>query len=311
MSGDHLVVLHSVSHKHAAKQFSLVKGKKGKPDHIANKSYGSEKYFRVDERPVGSFTALCDTLDRLTHEPFAFIVRGAPRMDINRNHTRRLLHKDPKTGDPATFEPVSRCWLLIDFDHQSAPALTDAGTDPEAAIQYLIGQLPPEFHDVSCWWQFSSSQGLPGSEDFLSAHLWYWTARPYSDDELTRWSKFVNRDGKLVDGALFRAVQAHYIAAPLFKEGLVDPLPRRCGVWHGLDDTLELILPPPDAKHPDEISGSGYEPGLGVKAYLVQIGGAEGFRKPIMSAIASFIAINGSTADCEPLKKDSQRDRRR
>jgi hypothetical protein len=301
-ASDTLTVLHSVNLLHAAKQFTLVPGKKGKPDTIKKRGYASEKYFRVEERPVANFAGLCAELDRLTRDPFAFIVRGAPLPDINRNHTRRLLHQDPETGDPPTFAAQARHWLLVDLDHLPAAALTDARTDPEGAIQYLIGRLPPEFADVSCWWQCSSSQGLPGTEDFLSAHLWYWCARLYSDDELTRWATFVNRNGKLIDGALFRAVQPHYVAAPLFC-GLTDPLTRRCGVWHGLDDALELILPPADARSPDQISRGGHEPGLGVRAYLARIGGPDGFRQPIVSAVASHIAIHGSSADCEPLKQ--------
>jgi putative DNA primase/helicase len=235
--------------------------------------------------------------------PSSLIVRGKPLPDVNRDHARRLLHRDRKTGEEPTFTATPRHWLLVDIDHLPAPAATDARIEPEAAIQYLIGLLPPEFHDVSCWWAFSSSQGLPGTEESLSAHLWYWAARPYSDAELKRWATVVNRAGRVVDGALFNAVQAHYVAAPLFS-GLDDPLPRRCGVWQGLEDELELVLPPPHPKRPGTISAEGYEPGLGVAAYLDRIGGTDGFRRPIFETIASFVAIYGSKADPKELYRD-------
>jgi hypothetical protein len=300
MTADSLTVLHSVHRKHAAKQFTLVKGKKGSPDTIRNKNYGSERYFRVEEIAISNATELNAALDRLTHNPFAFIIRGAPLRNINRSHTRRLSHKDPKTGDPATFESMPRRWLSVDLDHLTAPPLTDVINYPVDAVHHAISLLPPEFRDITCFWQFSSSQGLPGSENFLSPHLWYWGAQFYSDDELTRWANFVNRDGRLVDAALFRTVQAHHIAAPLFFN-LDDPLPLRHGVWSGLEDELKLIIPPPDAKDPTNVSSEGYEPGIGVRAFLAQIGGPHGFRRPTFQAISSYIAIHGSRADLQPL----------
>jgi hypothetical protein len=40
---------------------------------------------------------------------------------------------------------------------------------------------------------------------------------------------------------------------------------------------------------------------LGVAAYLAQIGGPQGFRRPMISAIASFVATYGSAANSAPL----------
>jgi hypothetical protein len=298
MTGDTLTILHSVSRKYATKQLRLTKSGK-----VENRSYGNEKFFRVESRPVADFAEYSAALTALTKEIFAFIIRGSPLANINRTHARRLLHRDPKTGDEPTFSAAPRRWFALDFDHIQAPALTDAATDPEAAIQHLIGLLPPEFHDASCFWQFTASQSLPDYEGTLSARLWYWSEEPLSDAELTRWAAHVNRDGKLIDPVLFRPVQATYIASPVFEESLPDPLPRRCGVRQGLEDTVCVILPPPDPANPEVVSGEGYEPGLGVDAYLAMIGGGQGFREPIVKAIASFIAINGSSADCSKLKE--------
>jgi hypothetical protein len=147
---------------------------------------------------------------------------------------------------------------------------------------------------------------LPGHEGTLSARLWYRAEEPLTDAELTRWAAHVNRNGRLIDPALFRPVQATYIASPVFEESLPDPLPCRCGVRQGLEDTVCVILPPPDPANPEEVSGEGYHAGLGVDAYLAMIGGGQGFREPIVKAIASFIAINGSTADCSKLKEAIQ-----
>ena len=294
---DHLVVLHSVNGRHATKRI-VRHPKTGK---ITNRSYDKEHHFRVDTIAVDGFANLRAALDHLTEQPFAFVIRGAPVPGVNLKYCRRLLHPDRKTDEPATFATAARHWFAIDLDHIAAPPLTDPLNDPEAAIEYLIGRLPPELADASCWWQFTSSQSLPGHEDTLSARLWYWGAVPFSDDELTRWAAAANVAGKLIDPSLYRAVQAHYVAAPAFT-GMTDPLPRRSGLRRGLEDEVVLVIPPADPKRPDVASGQGYEPGRGVQAYLAEIGGGQGFRKPIIAAIASYIAIHGSAADCEPLK---------
>jgi len=298
--GDTLVILRSVSGKRAAKQITLIKGKKGKPTRIDVKPFGKETHFSVSQIGIGNVGDLHRQLDLLTRDPFSFVVRGRPLPSINRHHTRRRLHKDPKTGEPPTFAPQARRWLMVDCDHLPAPPLTDVIVHPDDAVQYVLGRLPPEFHDTTVFAQFSSSQGLPGSEPFISLHLWYLCTRAYSDEELKRWVTFVNRTEKLVDPALYNAVQPHYIAAPLFL-GMLDPLPRRHGIWEGLYDELELILPPADAKDPEKIAAGGYEPGAGAEHFLTQIGGPAGFRRPIFKALSSYIAINGSNADLQPI----------
>jgi hypothetical protein len=135
-------------------------------------------------------------------------------------------------------------------------------------------------------------------------HLWVWLDAPLGGDELKRWAIAANQSAgyKLIDPALFSAVQAHYVAAPDFVAPLPDPLPRRCGLRQGLDDSVSLIIPPRHPKRRDEPGTEGYDPGRGVKAYLDMIGGPMGFREPIKKAIASYIAIHGSGADCGPLK---------
>ena len=171
----------------------------------------------------------------------------------------------------------------------------------------MIGLLPPELADVSSFWQWSSSQSLPipGEQETLSLHLWYFSALPLTGAELTRWAAAHNLSAgtKLIDPAAHRTVQPLYTAAPLFP-GMSDPLPRRYGTRRGLDDEAVLVIPPADPKNPELVSGEGYEPGLGAAAYLAKIGGGEGFRQPILSAIASHFAIYGSNADVQPLYAD-------
>jgi hypothetical protein len=95
-------------------------------------------------------------------------------------------------------------------------------------------------------------------------------------------------------------VQPHYIAAPIFA-GMRDPLPMRHGIRQGLDDAVTLVIPEP-ARAVHYANGGGVAVGRGVASYLDEIGGERGFRAPIMSAVASYFAINGAGADRDVIK---------
>jgi hypothetical protein len=306
MTDDFIAVLHSVNRKHAAKQFTRVVNRKTGEAKIRNKSYGKENRFRVEIIRLSGFVDLAAALDRLIHQIFAFLIRGVPIAGINLNHTPRW--KRPHSSQPATFEAAAHNWFFLDLDHIPAPPLCDVVNDPGAAIEHLIGLLPAQVHDATCWYEFTSSHGLPKADpaapDTLSARLGLWSEVPLTDDELKRWATAVNKAAgyKLIDPSLYDCIQPHYVAAPSFF-GMADPLPRRHGIRRGLEETVSLIIPPADAKRPDAIGGAGYAVGRGAAFYLSRIGKPH-FRGPIVSAIASFIAINGAEADCEDFKND-------
>jgi predicted P-loop ATPase len=297
MSAENLTALVSVSGKYATKQFSPKPG-----GGIKNRGYGNETFFSVASVPVANIQELGCALEQVALNPFAFVVRGEPLPAINRKHTRRLAYADKKTGDPAAFGEQPRHAFIVDVDHVACPATIDPISDPDGAIEYVLGLLPPDLWDATVWWQFSSSQSVT-SVDTLSVHLWFWSAEPLSNAELKRWGAVVNKVAgyKLVDTSLYSAVQPHYVAAPIFN-GINDPLPRRCGLRQGLDEEVSLVVPRPDPKRPEEPSAGGYEPGVGVDAFLDELGGPKGFRGPIVSAVASWISIHGSKANVEPLK---------
>lgn len=232
-----LSILRARSGHYATKRYS--RSRTGK---ITKSPYGNEKWFSVTTAEVVGIDGLAALLNRLQHDPYAFVIRGALLPEANPQLTRRLLHPDPQDGHPATFRSACRQWIPLDFDGIAAPASTDPAADPEDAVEYLIGLLPPEFQDATCWWQFTSSQGF--KPDTLNARLWFWLDRTIPDEDLTRWAKAINKAAgyTLVDPALFRAVQPNYVAAPIF-EGVPDPQPRRSGLRRGLDDAVALVLP--------------------------------------------------------------------
>jgi hypothetical protein len=291
-----LTALFSVSNMYATKRIRQHR-KTGK---VIKTDYGCEKYFWVKQVGLTGFDHLCKCLDTLTQRPFAFVIRGEPLPDADLNKTRRLARPDPATGEIATFAEAERSWFAVDLDKIRRPVAVDPVADPDGAIEYLIGLLPPELHDASCWWQFTCSQNLPGCEDTLSARLWFWLLDPLGDAALTRWANCANKVGKLIDASLYRVVQPHYVADPIFEEGMRDPLPRRHGVRIGLDDAVSLLIPEPSIDDP-YVGGEGYV-GLGIEGHLAEIGGERGFRTPMVSAIAAHFTANGAEANPEPIK---------
>jgi hypothetical protein len=293
-----LTALTSVSKLYATKRIRLDR-KTGK---LVTTHYGREKHFRIQSVELSGFEHLCRCLDRLTKLPYSFVVRGEPLPGTDLENARRLLHPDPDTGEVETFREASRRWLAVDMDKIRRPVTIDPVSDPEGAIEYLIGLLPPELHDASCWWQFTSSQSLPGPDETLCARLWFWLAEPLDDAALTRWALSANKTGKIIDPSLYRVVQAHYVADPIFEGGIADPLPRRHGVRVGIDEAVTLLIPEPNADDPYVGSGQGYV-GIGIEGHLDEIGGERGFRVPMVSAIAAYFAANSADADPEPIKR--------
>lgn len=104
--GDSLTVLYSIGERYATKRLRLTKDGK-----VRKRPYDEAKHFRVSIIVIAYFAALCPALERLTREPFAFVIRGAPLPGINFRHTRRLVHRDRKTGAEPTFAalPVTGC----------------------------------------------------------------------------------------------------------------------------------------------------------------------------------------------------------
>jgi hypothetical protein len=213
-SVDEITILHALDGAFAAKRIS-----RAADGTISIKGYGRSLWFRVEQRPLNGFNDLAAVLTELAGDPHAFVIRGQPLPGINWNRTQRRLHA--RGNEPATFAPAARHWFPIDVDKIVAPPLIDPVVDPNAAVEYVVGLLPAAFHDSACFWSFTASQSLPGYEGLLSMRLWYWLDKPMTDAELQRWADKVNADAgfKLADPVLYRPVQPHYTAAPIFIGG--------------------------------------------------------------------------------------------
>jgi hypothetical protein len=225
--------------------------------------------------------------------------------------------------DP-TLLPAEHYWIALDLDAIPCPEYIDPAREPKAAVEYVIEQLPEEFHDASCRWQFTSSQGFKGGT--ISLRLYFWADRPLSDSDLKTWLCGFERGTKdrrwpMIDGAVFSPAQPIYTAAPLIV-GMRDPMPLRTGMLYG--ETDEVLAPEIAPEHrravygdysgPSTYSGHGAGtqapdggPGVGYEGYCARIGdhaAGDGFYAPIKSAVAAYIARHGSRVDTSWLRAD-------
>jgi hypothetical protein len=111
----------------------------------------------------------------------------------------------------------------VDLAGDGDPAPIDPARDWAIVIRAAVVTLPAEFHDVSTYWQMTSSAGIkPG----IQLRLWYRCDRPVEDAESKRWL-----EASPIDTSLYCANTPHYTAAPIFDPPELDPVPLRSGFW--------------------------------------------------------------------------------
>lgn len=286
-------------------------------------AYTGHKYFAVEEIRALNIQDLAEHMQRLERDPSAAIIRGAPLATTDRTKALRR-----SNGATATFEDVPRGWFMADLDDVPLPASMSVTADPHEAAAHLVDLLTgfaPDLVDVTAVVQFSSSAGIadiaeaeavaglpprwagvakPGNR--VGGHIWFKLAQPESSAAVKRWALGVNaRAGKkLIDPTLFQPIHLHYVAAPIFGQGLRDPLAgRRVQIVQGLEDAATLTIPEfstaPSRGGTADFSGwgSGFAGG-GFEARMAAIG-TTGFHAEINAAVASYVATNWPRVDTE------------
>jgi hypothetical protein len=208
--------------------------------------------YNVASIPVSDLQALSNLLTIIQHNPQLMVIRGQYRGD---DHARAVRKINKRTGqmEPGitsdglarrileNFNDTALPWVMIDIDDYAPPGDIDPVRDPERAIQAYIGaNLPPCFYGAGYHWQLSSSAGHSRNAGLLKAHVWFWLDQPRTSAELKAWHYGYDRTGEKIDSSVFNAVQPHYTALPVFSPGVVDPVPRRCGVVPGNVVTLTI-----------------------------------------------------------------------
>lgn len=263
---------------------------------LVKTDYGRAKSFFAASVPLASFDDLAAELARLERDPYALVIRGepAPGVELSRPVYRR--GPDPDEDGRTWFVEVPRRWAMLDFDGIACPV--DLKTDPEAGVRHVLDQLPDYVRRASVYWQLSASAGLESG--VIRAHLWYWLGSPADCATLKAWAATLPLR---VDLAIFRTVQAHYTAAPVF-DGVADWLPRRSGVIRGECDALslppvEVIASAPTTQSTDLPIAASVDEAL---ALLGDGEGLAGFNRPIWLAVRAAVVQRGNRLDRESLK---------
>jgi predicted P-loop ATPase len=159
---------------------------------------------------------------RLAEDRHSCVIRGELR-----DHARRLstvnrcqhVQQDGRQPDWDHARPGRR-WVAFDLDKLAVGKPEGRVTADMLAMWAMVARdrLPAPFRRAACVYRLSSSAGLDGWQT-VSMHLWFWLSRPVFDLSWRRWA-----EGKsAIDPALFRSVQPHYTADPVF-DGAEDPL---------------------------------------------------------------------------------------
>ena len=199
-------------------------------------AYDDAASFRIKTLPVASLRDVSKVLSSVESKPKHCIIRGKPI-----DEAKRIKGSVDGTWarQNSNFEDAPHHWLLIDIDGYR-PGFADPVHEPVYAIQDFIRDvLPPSFDGAAFHWQLSSSAGTKGKEGVLKAHVWFWSETAYTSAQMYAWAKSI---GPAIDKAVFRLVQVHYTAAPIFEEGVQDPVPARSGFYDGFTDSVELVL---------------------------------------------------------------------
>ena len=247
--------------------------------------------FTYSHADVPDIWKLFEVLKEVSQDPYTSIIRAALRDHVNANG-KVFRRKDIKNwGDDAHFEECPRCWGMIDFDDVPLDGI-DLIDDPEGTVKRAIQKFLPEcYQNVSFVWQLSSSAGIGADNGLLRVHIWFIYDRPVGHDELKTYHALKAPE---VDRAVFRTVQVHYIAAPIFAGGITDHLPKRIGLVELDEDMVSLPVLPQEvvaAAHRSIGQGpTGSVHGIENKLKLIGDGdGLGGFHLVLIAAVSSYV----------------------
>jgi len=189
--------------------------------------YGDAANFKVKTAEITGWPDLVKLLQSLHKNPKRSIIRGKLTGNIS---------EKPGTfvRTNANFSDQPLHWFMIDVDgFEPGFALP---TDPAAVIEFIEEVLPPCFHKASYYWHMSSSAGQSSK---LKCHIHFISKTAYTSAQMGVWAKQI---GKQVDSALYRRVQHHYTADPIYEEGREDPVKVRAGFHQGEEDFVDLVI---------------------------------------------------------------------
>ncbi|MCB4862550.1 hypothetical protein K7W03_23445 [Sphingobium sp. PNB] len=247
--------------------------------------YGRATLYDVKVAYPQNLEELASAISQIHGDEYACVIRGEL---IDPDNTLNIKRKS--NDENPTFRDFACPWIMLDIDELSGVGLlTD--DDRFAKIESI---LPPDFQDVSYFYQWSSSAGVEGW-DVLKIHLWFWLDTPATTDFLR--TKAAG-EGWTVDHQVFKVVQPHFTAKPIFVD-MDDPLgDGRCGFrYHtkmaaSLSDYQEPVREPREFIRNPGVSGRQAR----LEQKLDEITGSN-LNYTVISAAMSYAKMWGDEAD--------------
>lgn len=198
--------------------------------------YDDPSSFKVKAVPVAGLSDVRNLLAKLHSNTKRCLIRGR---FVGEERAEAGSKPGTWKRNNANFDDQPLHWFMLDIDGY-VPGFADPVHEPEQAIlDFLDDRMPACFKGASFCWQLSASAGMPGKEKFLKAHVHFWSKTAYTSAQMGVWAKQV---GPAIDRAVFRRVQIHYTADPIFDEGRIDPVPVRFGFHQGVRDEVDLVI---------------------------------------------------------------------
>jgi hypothetical protein len=183
---------------------------------------GQSTAYKHELIPISSIDTLADTLAGLSNEPFSAIVFGELKSEYE---TSFRCNRE-------FIQSATQQWTILDID--GLPFDGDIA-DTDDVLRTVIDALPNEFKNTNFWFNFSSNMGFkPG----ISVHLGFWLSRPCTDVEMKVWLQ-----NTVADTAIYKPTQLILTCAPHFPEGVVDPVPVRCGLHKRAENKDTVKVP--------------------------------------------------------------------
>ncbi len=195
--------------------------------------YDRARIFGVSTLPVNDLDGIGEVLGRLLPLADRCVIRGGLIDGETATGVRRLLHRDPETGDMPVFRDVPRRWLALDVEGIPLPE-TLQPADLAGCCSLALTRLPGAMQAAACIVQASGSHGFKPD---MRLRLWFWLSRPTWGHELKNWFR-----GTPADPSVFGAVQPIYTAAPRLPAEMCDPLP--CRLWFKPGQATVAVAPP-------------------------------------------------------------------
>jgi hypothetical protein len=289
----------STRNRFLAKQFNETADGK-----MRAKNYDLAKDFSIELIDVDGIFQLSELLTSLEGNPFSCVIRGIPHPDTALDkHVRRRIYREGQNVQESPFIDEATSWMMVDIDALPLPDGYNYIDKPEQVVKYAVSQLPQEFHNVCCHWQFSASAGI-SNPSVIKLHLWFWLELPQNSYELRQWANEVNNlNGEVVDASVYNTVQIHYTAAPIFHGKAKNPLDVRSGLLFNEKESaaINLEFQKVGNENPNTHETPSNSPlhaiAMGFEGHMATMGdepGGKGFYEPLLRATASIVATKGS-----------------